>query len=209
MPFDAPPAPTSKPEIPVRLPQSHLNNCRVIEHRDLLLEHLPTGGSVAELGVLAGDFSEKILRTCQPRQLFLIDVFDSVDWPERQRFNPQTHEQFIRNRFADEIQRYQVVLKRGLSWERMSQLPDCSFDWIYIDADHRYDGVKKDLDVSSQKVKEGGLLVMNDYIYHDYLADVEYGVVHAVNEFCVNEGWEVIFLALNEKMFNDVVLKKL
>lgn len=40
---------------------------------------------------------------------------------------------------------------------------------IYIDADHSYEGVKKDISVACRKVKHDGILIFNDYIYWSYL----------------------------------------
>lgn len=36
-----------------------------------------------------------------------------------------------------------------------------------------------------------------------------YGVVHATNEFCVQHGWEVLWMAMQSHLFNDVVLREI
>ena len=41
--------------------------------------------------------------------------------------------------------------------------PDFYFDLVYIDADHSYDAVKKDIDYWSRKVKLEGILAGHDY----------------------------------------------
>jgi hypothetical protein len=33
--------------------------------------------------------------------------------------------------------------------------------------------------------------------------------MQAVNEFCVKEAWEIVYLALNSEAINDVVLRKI
>jgi hypothetical protein len=47
---------------------------------------------------------------------------------------------------------------------------------------------------------------MNDYIMRDLGG--EYGVIHATNEFMIAENWEMIYFALEQNMFCDVVLRK-
>ena len=73
---------------------------------------------------------------------------------------------------------------------------DGYFDWIYIDAQHDYEGVKRDIGVARRKVKDAGLLVFNDYIVWSYVEMAPYGVVAAVNELCREDRWELIYLAL-------------
>jgi hypothetical protein len=68
--------------------------------------------------------------------------------------------------------------------------------------------VKRDIDVARCKVKDGGLLVFNDYIVWSYVEMEPYGVVAAVNELCTEDKWEMIYLALPSHMYCDVALKK-
>jgi len=51
-----------------------------------------------------------------------------------------------------------------------------SIDIIFIDADHSYEGVKKDISLWLPKVKVGGFLTGHDYGLGFY------GVINAVNE---------------------------
>lgn len=145
VPDTAPPARPAPPVIPHPTPlgEEHLRNCRFVADRELLLEHLPRGGVVAEVGVLAGDYSARILEITSPAKLHLIDSYDASDWPQTARFVPDTHEAFVRSRFRAEIDRGVVEIRRGLSWEQLATLPDQAFDWIYIDAGHDYESVRK------------------------------------------------------------------
>jgi hypothetical protein len=51
----------------------HLTNCVVLPTRTVLLDRLPHGGTVAEIGTLHGDFAREILRIANPRELHLVD----------------------------------------------------------------------------------------------------------------------------------------
>jgi hypothetical protein len=53
----------------------HTSGCVVVPSREVLLERLPQGGIVAEVGVAEGEFSRAILQRNRPRRLHLIDLW--------------------------------------------------------------------------------------------------------------------------------------
>lgn len=58
---------------------------------------------------------------------------------------------------------------------------------LFIDGDHSYEGVKKDLDSWYPHVKSGGVIMV-----HDFRPDIP-GVVYAMSQFCVENNigrWE-------------------
>lgn len=65
----------------------------------------------------------------------------------------------------------------GLSWEGAALYGDQSLDWVYIDADHHYEPVCRDIDAWLPKVKPGGVIAGHDY--SDYPG---FGVIRAVSE---------------------------
>ena len=69
--------------------------------------------------------------------------------------------------------------------------------------------MKRDIAASSQKVKPNGLLVFNDYTVWAYMEMQPYGVVAAVNQLCLTEGWEILFLALAPHMYCDVAVRRI
>jgi hypothetical protein len=44
-----------------------------------------------------------------------------------------------------------------------AQFPDAYFDWIYIDGNHTYEGVKGDLTSFYPKIKAGGFITGDNY----------------------------------------------
>jgi predicted O-methyltransferase YrrM len=77
-------------------------------------------------------------------------------------------------------------------------MPDNTLDFCYIDADHSYDGVKKDLNIWLPKVKSGGIICGHDYVKDGNLynkADGSliglFGVQRAIKEFAARDGWNV------------------
>ena len=182
------------PKYPL-LSEQHLENCVVLPNRLVLLDKMPQRSIVVEVGVKKGTFSAQLLKRCQPSQLHLIDR------------NLKNHK--IKKKFETDISNGVVHLHQGDSSTVLDSFPDEYFDFIYIDADHSYNGVTRDITVAKHKVKDGGYLVFNDYTYWSPIECMRYGVQQAVNELCINEGWEVIYFALAHFMYCDVVIRRI
>lgn len=179
-----------------RLQDKHIQNCKLVPHRTELLNRLPKQAICAELGILKGEFSQKILESTSPTRLHLIDTHNA-------------HLEAARQRFSAEVERGQVHLHFGKSWEKMATFSDGYFDWVYIDACHCYECVSRDLEVTRHKIRANGLIVLNDYIYFAPMDFKKYGVVEATNEFCLRHNFEMVFMALHGRTYNDVVLRAL
>jgi len=181
---------------PVRaLNAEHVRRCRVAADRRELLRLLPKGAACAELGIERGDFSAAILESTAPSRLHLVDLA-----PE-----------YIRGaeiRFAAEIALGRVSTQTADAADALHSFPAGFFDWVYIDADHTYERVRLHLGAARHAVKKDGCIVLNDYTSFDHLGMLKYGVVEAVNEMCLDMGYEIIALALEPNMFCDVVLAR-
>lgn len=82
---------------------------------------------------------------------------------------------------------------RKFSVEAAKDFEDESLDFVYIDANHDYEHVKEDLHAWTPKVKEGGVVAGHDYIKRKGQKDL-YNVVEAVDEFCIENGVEELFI---------------
>lgn len=191
------------------LPRKHTKHCRFVHDRYEALSQLPTQGIIAEVGVLAGDLSDWLLQKMNPSELHLIDIFRCDDYLQPKRFKKSQNFSFVVDRFKDQIESGKVILKKGNSWDMMATYPDNYFDLIYIDASHDYRSVQNDLHESVKKIKDTGFIIMNDYIMYDHFARIDYGVVQATNEFCIEYKWEFAYFAFHPNLFCDVVLKKM
>lgn len=76
-----------------------------------------------------------------------------------------------------------VMIHRGYSDQAAKWFEDETFDFVYIDADHTYDGVKADLEAWYPKVKKGKFLMGDDFRRHKTRTGVRFGVVEAVTRF--------------------------
>ena len=71
----------------------------------------------------------------------------------------------------------------------LTEFDDDYFDIIYIDADHRYNAVKKDLEITYKKVKIGGIISG-----HDYATANHPEVYIAVNLFCKEKNLKIKYI---------------
>ena len=157
--------------------------------RERLLERLPKRAVCAEIGVYQGRFSELILRIARPKKLHLIDPWKyEADPAYDQSFmggakgQSQARMDAMHDTVVKVFKSRRVDIHRAGSAECSSLFPDNYFDWIYIDGNHQYEFVKRDLELYFSKVKGGGLIAGDDYDRgpNHWSKD---GVKHAVDEF--------------------------
>jgi hypothetical protein len=164
--------------------------------RELLLRSFGRGGVGAEIGVFRGDFSEQILLHVRPHRLHLIDPWKFEPAAEyersvygRARAGGQSEldaiYRSVRERFDHEIQVGTVVIHRMPSEAAATSFADEYFDWVYIDGNHLYEFVMRDLESYYPKVKPGGLITGDDYGLKGWWKD---GVKLAVDEFAQRGG---------------------
>jgi predicted O-methyltransferase YrrM len=150
------------------------------ELRNFILARMPPGGVCAEIGVSHGNFSASIIGIARPRRLYLIDPW--ISRPEL--------EESVRARFAEEIRAGTVEVIHSTSEAAAEKFGGASLDWLYIDGNHHYEFVRKDLELYFPKVKRGGFIVCDDYHYAGKWND---GVTRAVDEFMTSGRCRRIF----------------
>jgi hypothetical protein len=152
--------------------QEHAN------HREFICEHFPKGGIGAEVGVLYGQFSEKILKIAKPQTLFLVDP-----WSHDDKYGGRTPGQM--NLI------YREVETKFVHWKNISinRVPSIVFfqwhyelDYIYIDGDHEYENVLSDLNGSYEIVRPGGIIAGDDY--GENIPPWGNSIKRAVDDFC-------------------------
>ncbi|PZR01093.1 MAG: methyltransferase [Cereibacter sphaeroides] len=179
----------------------HTEGARLLPSKIELLRHLPKGGRVAEIGVADGDFSAEILRHNQPAVLTLVDAWHT------DRYGPG--ETRVQARFAKEIASGHVVICKGLSLDEMAKMPERSLDWVYIDTDHSYGLTSKELVAGARLVAPEGRICGDDFVVGNVRTGNKYGVIQAVNEFCVTHGWAYEYLTLEGTGYFSFCLKRL
>jgi hypothetical protein len=187
---------------PPKLTPRHIKNLRVVTTRFQLLMLLPSNGIVAEVGVDEGNYSQKILALNKPRKLHLIDSWGSERFGE-DKLNK------VEGRFKAEVESGQVVINRGISHDELETFADAYFDWVYLDTSHAYQNTVKELEISRSKVKPDGLIAGHDYTTGNIRKPLEYGVIRAVNEFCLKYDWEMIYLTNEPSRYLTYVIRQM
>jgi len=178
---------------PLPLPRSELvEGCVLLTSREEILRRLPKGGICAEIGTKEGFFAEKMLAIVQPAQLHIFEIDDAA----------------LRARRTDLLTRREVEVHLGDSSTMLATFPDDHFDWIYIDGDHSYEGVARDIHVARTKVKPGGLLIFDDFAVWSAGECIDYGVPYAVCELSEQHGFNFIYFALDGALYNNVALRR-
>jgi hypothetical protein len=102
-----------------------------------------------------------------------------------------------------------VFLQQTTSVIYLKTQSENSLDWVYIDTDHTYKTTKEELEAAAKAVKPGGFICGHDYTSISYSGLRRYGVVEAVNEFCVQYGYEFIYLTSETTRHVSYALRKL
>ena len=173
----------------VPLLAKHVQSCQVYSDRQSLIASFPKNAIVAEVGVALGDFSADILRYTEPEKLFLIDA-----WKMNHPHYGEGGFEKVKKRFTSEIASGRVQVQRGYSFDRLAEFKNHFLDWVYIDAAHDYRSVTKDLNISYNKVKSGGIISGHDY--HRWGKNGKrFGVLEAVNKFCIEK--DLLFIGIS------------
>ena len=175
----------------VTLERRHTLGCELLPDRNVLLDLLPRGGVVAEIGVAFGDYTRAIIERSTPDKLYLIDAWST----DRYRAGLDN----IRSEHADAIVKGEVEIRQGLSTDVLGGLPPELFDWVYIDTNHSYVTTLAELELCAKLVKPGGLIAGHDFCTGNVIDAVPYGVVEAVAKFCHDREWGFRYLTLETR----------
>ena len=167
---------------------------------------------MAEVGVFYGYFMDKYYPVLQDvtDEFHLVDLWDTMgndDYHSAQAKKIKDAYERVQTRYGSKDN---VFLHKGSSTEMAEKFEDGSLDYVYIDADHRYQGVLADITAWYPKVKSGGFICGHDTYPspgHEKAHDAEeWGVAKAVEEFFGGE-IENIFLTA-EPYFMSWVYRK-
>lgn len=127
-----------------------------------------------EVGVFRGYNSQELMRHLNVSKLYLIDSYEdnpkAVEYFTKERLvNARNDAKARMKEFGDKI-----VWIHKMSDEAFGDIKE-KVDFVYVDADHDYEPVKKDIDNSYAILKEGGILAGHDLTYP--------GVFRAYSEF--------------------------
>lgn len=149
-----------------------------------------------EIGVFQGTHAKNIIKTLNVETLYLVDPYETYVDSWGFQSSEELENAFFTARRRLKPHWNKVVWVKKKAEEAVENVPD-DLDFVYIDGNHNYDSVKRDVELYYLKVKVGGILGGHNFETNHM------GVVKAVIEFTVKEGLE-----LNGKGFCDWWIEK-
>lgn len=163
---------------------------------EMMRDLVKPGFNICEIGVFTGDFSNQLLEL-NPGRLVLIDPWvgtvPCAD-PDGQNLVSEFLPRVYVNLAQHFSQHAQVTVLRGYSHELLPLFPQNYFDLMYIDGDHSYEGVARDLEICWSLTKDGGYICGHDYETNPAKSSEvwDFGVKQAVDEFCSRRGLRLL-----------------
>lgn len=154
------------------------------------LNNIVGKGRGVEVGVFRGFLSKEILRLWKDCDLFMVDVWRKLEGEYDDVCNNDEHMQYLKDT-CDNIRGYEdrATIIRTTSEVASTLFPDESLDFVYIDANHEYEHVKKDIELWYPKVRKGGVLAGHDYINIDWYDKTVSSKTKVVNGFEITINW--------------------
>jgi predicted O-methyltransferase YrrM len=147
----------------------------------LLNNYINLNNSIGvEIGTLYGKNAYNILTVIQPKMLYLVDPYEyytGYDCSDFRDYNPEESYTMAKETLKDFSNKTFI---RKKTEDAINDIPD-NLDFVYIDGNHSYPYVKKDLELMYKKVRSGGLIGGHDFTLGDHT-----GVCKAVVEFVLD-----------------------
>ena len=146
-----------------------------------VVHKFPSNSHFVEVGVWKGmsasymaveiiNSGKNIKFDCVDNWEFVENLQDDIS---KDSFSENIYETFLKN--INSVKHIITPIKE-LSWDGAKHYKDSSLDFVFIDAAHDYESVKKDINAWFPKIKKGGIIAGHDYAWSD-------DVKKAVNEF--------------------------
>jgi len=158
---------------------------REIDTRILIdcAKKMPHGGVYVETGSWLGCSATLVgLHAPQDCKVYCHDLWDSTIHPTK--INPDGEnmgQQFQRNMREQGLEGTIIPITGDSSTTLLATHPDHSIDWAFIDGDHSYEGITKDLEAIYHKMKPNSSILCHDC---EGGTDALRGLV----DFCDNHG---------------------
>lgn len=157
---------------------------------------------ILEIGVFKGDFLNYLVTNCNYASIDAVDLFKGVTCSGDSDGNNVVYYD-VGKSYLELLEKYKempnIKIHKSDSIHFLQNQDDNTYDIIYIDGDHSYNGVKQDLMNAFRKIKKGGYIMGHDYEMNMKKAKNKYdfGVKQAVDEFCITYNQTIISKALD------------
>ena len=147
----------------------------------------------AEIGACFGRYSEILCQNIPGLKLIAIDSWSNRRNTKREDIAKISGEESTRIKLAP----YNAVVIRASSMDALPYVEDGTLDFVFIDADHKYDSVAEDIREWSKKVRVGGIVSGHDYCI--FKNSGNRGVIDAVDEYVKKHGIELLTTSWDKK----------
>ncbi|MEO0344052.1 MAG: class I SAM-dependent methyltransferase [Pseudomonadota bacterium] len=151
-----------------------LNAIRQNLRRRFLFTYIKDGQHGAEIGVWQGDFSKMVLSTRKLDTYYLIDPYAFMpEFPNRMYGGTVAKSQADMDAIFEGTKAKLAPLPgkqvwlRDLSEQAADQIQDGVLDFIYLDGNHYFEWVYKDLQLYIPKIRVGGHMILDDWLWRD------------------------------------------
>jgi len=139
-----------------------------------LISSLPSNITMAEIGCYAGESTELFLKSNKIKTLYAIDIWEDSLNLFKSKWSDHSFSE-VEEAFDKRLKDFKNVVKLKMTMGKAKDsLP--LLDFIYIDANHHYEFVKNDIQLSLGKLKPNSIISGHDY------CEQSPGVIKAVNE---------------------------
>lgn len=141
-----------------------------------VVKHFPSGSHFVEVGSWKGKSSVfmavEIINSGKQIKFDCVDIWtdaalNNSGYDDVRDVSSDT----FYNLFLDNIEPVKHIITpiRMCSWECAKLYEDRSLDFVFIDGDHSYEGVTRDLAAWYPKIKQGGVLAGHDYAWTPHI----------------------------------------
>ena len=119
-----------------------------------------------ELGVWKGhsiSYLAKLLKDKKDIKVYAVDIFEKWDKNESVKEDVKHINQIYNTNLKNAGVREIISDIKSISWDAANLFKDNSIDFVFIDADHSYESVTKDINSWLPKIKKGGIISGHDY----------------------------------------------
>lgn len=125
-----------------------------------MVARFPDSSTIVEVGTYSGmSMAYLLVEAINQNKKFEVTAVDSFTFSDEST-GENILDALIRNL---EPLDYEIDIIKEQSWDAAEMFKDESVDLCFIDADHRYESVKKDILAWRPKIKKGGILAGHDW----------------------------------------------
>tara|TARA_B110000503_G_scaffold97711_1_gene146568 strand:+ start:228 stop:788 length:561 start_codon:yes stop_codon:yes gene_type:complete len=144
----------------------------------------------AELGIHDGVNFKHLVNTCPNLSLIGVDLYEAQPdnngpekWTPGENGHPWSHNSYYQAMLDFCNKKPNAKIYKDYTTNVADIIPDGSLDFVFIDADHGYEGCLRDIKAWSPKVRKGGYIIGHDIHFPT--------VIQAVTEYFGENSWKV------------------